>query len=179
MLRKKPSVLHVILFGLTIGIAVVVIGYFSMHRQQERSLNASKGGLFPKMPDIGDLRQYASGSEGDYYYTENRIAEKSSPENKMIWSRLVYSQKGRDSYIDTRRHNGLFTEGLEDLQQRNVLYEFRCNREKAGYAVVEIFEVGKDGKTLDYGNAGKDRDWGEPPPGSPMEKLAGQVCPPT
>jgi len=179
MLKKRPSVLHVILFGLTVGIAVIVIGYFVINLQQERSLNASKKGLFPKMPDMGDVRQYASDSEGDYYYTENRTAEKSSPENIMIWSRLVYSQKGRDSYINKRKQNSLFTEGLEDLKQRNVLYEFKCSKDKTGYAVVEIFEVGKDGKTLDYGNAGKDRDWGDPPPGSPLEKLAGQVCPQT
>ena len=179
MLRKKPSVSHVIMFGLTVGIAVVVIGYLVIHFQQQRSLNASKKGLFPKMPAIGDVRQYASDSEGDYYYTENRTAEKASPENIMIWSRLVYSQKGRDSYINIRKQNGLFTEGLEHLNQRNVLYEFKCNKDKVEYAVVEIFEVGKDGKTLDYGNNGKDREWGYTPSGSQLEKLARQVCPPT
>lgn len=179
MLRKKPSVLHVIMFGISVGIAVIVIGYLVIHFQQQRSLNASKKGLFPKMPEIGDVRQYASDSEGDHYYTGNPIAKKISPENIMIWSRLVYSQKGRDSYINKRKQNGLFTEGLEHLGQRNILYEFKCGKDKVEYAVVEIFEIGKDGKTLDYGNTGKDREWGYTPPGSPLEKLARQVCPQT
>ncbi|MBP6940729.1 MAG: hypothetical protein KBB65_03060 [Syntrophorhabdaceae bacterium] len=179
MLRKKPSVLHVVMFGISVGIAVVVIGYFVISLQHKRSLEASRKGLFPKMPEIGDVRQYASDSEGDYYYAENRTAQKTSPENKMIWSRLVYSEKGRNSYIYVRKQNGLFTEGLESLHQRTILYEFSCDKDKAGYAVVEVFEVGNDGKTLDYGKTGKDREWGRSAPGSPMEKLAGLVCPKT
>lgn len=176
-MRKKPSVLHIVMFGISVGIAVVVIGYLVIYFQQQRSLNASKKGLFPKMPETGDVLQYASDSEGDYYYAENPAAKKTSPDNRMIWGRLVYSEKGRDSYIAIRKQNGLFTEGLERLDQRNILYEFKCGKDKVEYAVVEIFEVGKDGKTLDYGNTGKDREWGYPPPGSPLEKLAVKVCP--
>ncbi len=179
MLRKKPSVFHVVMFGISVGIAVVVIGYFVISLQHKRSLEASRKGLFPKMPEIGDVRQYASDGEGDYYYAENRTAKKTSPENKMIWGRLVYSEKGRNSYIAIRKQSGLFTEGLENLHQRNILYEFRCEKDKTAYAVVEIFEIGKNGKTLDYGNTGKDREWGHASPGSPLEKLAGLVCPQT
>ncbi len=179
MLRKRPSVFHVVMFGISVGIAVVVIGYFVISLQHKRSLEASRKGLFPKMPEISEVRQYASDSEGDYYYAENRTAKKTSPENKMIWGRLVYSEKGRNSYIAIRKQSGLFTEGLENLHQRNILYEFRCEKDKTGYAVVEIFEIGKDGKTLDYGNTGKDREWGSASPGSPLEKLAGLACPQT
>jgi len=177
MLRKKPSVFHILMFGLSVGIAVVVIGYFVISFQHKRSLEASRKGLFPKMPEIGDLRQYASDSDGYYYYAPGSSTKKTSPENKMIWGRLVYSEKGRNSYIDVRRQSGLFTEGLDNLHQRTILYEFSCGKDKTAYAVVEIFEVGKDGRTLDYGNTGKDREWGHAPSGSPMEKLAGLVCP--
>jgi len=79
MLRKKPSVFHVIMFGVTVGIAVIVIGYFAIYFQQHKSLEASKKGTFPKMPAIGDFRQYTSDREGDYYYGVNRTAKKDLP----------------------------------------------------------------------------------------------------
>ncbi len=177
MLRKKPSLSHVIMFGISVGITVIIIGYLVISYQQQRSLEASRKGLFPKMPEIGDVRQYASDGDGDHYYAENLTAKKTSTHNRMIWGKLAYSQKGRDSYIALRKQSGLFTEGLEQLGQRIVLYEFRCGKDKPEYAVVEIFEVGKDGKTLDYGNTGKDREWGYASSGSPLEKLAALVCP--
>jgi len=176
MLRKKPSVFHVVMFGITVGVALIITGYFATYFQQHKSLEASKKGTFPKMPEIGDAKQYASDREGIYYYSANHTAKKTSPENVTMWSKMVYSRDGRDAYINKRKLNGLFTEGLEQLNQRNILYEFKCNKDKVEYAVIEIFEVGKDGKTLDYGNNGKDRDWGYIPTGSPLEQLALIVC---
>lgn len=177
MLRKKPTIFSILMFGVTVGISIVVIGYFAINFQRQKALESSIKGTFPKMIELADIRHYASDSDGDYYYAENLTAKKSSPENIMIWNRLVYSTEGKNKYIQKRKLNGLFVEGLENLEQRNTICEFKCSKDKAEYAVVAIFEVGKDGKTLDYGNTGKDREWGYIPPGSSLEKLAKQVCP--
>ena len=176
MLRKKPSIMQVIMFGVTVGVAVIVIGYIAMYFQRNKSLEASRKGIFPKMPALESVQKYASDKDGDYYYSIASTSKKTSAENIAVWSRLVYSQDGLNAYIIKRKRNGLFTEGLEQLSQRNVLYEFKCSKDKPEYTVLELFEVGKDGKTLDYGRVDKDREWGYVPPGFHLEYLAKAIC---
>jgi len=176
MLRKRPSLSKVIMFGITIGVAVIVIGYFAMYFQRNKSLEASKKGIFPKMPAVENIQKYTTDKDGEYYFSINYTAKKTSEENIIVWSRLVYSQDGLNSYIRKRKHNGLFTEGIEQLEQRNVLYEFKCTKDKPEYTIHEIYEVGKDGKTLDYGKTDKDREWGYVPPGSHLESLSKVIC---
>ncbi len=176
MLRKKPTVFTVIMFGLTVGIAVIVIGYFAIYFQRHNALESSKKGSFPKMIELTDVRKYDSDDDGDYFYSIDNSHKKISEQSIMVWSRLVYSINGRDRYIQKRKYNGLFVEGLENLAQRNTLYEFKCAQDKAEYAVAAVFEIGKDGRTLDYGSTGKDREWGYTLPGSSLEKLSVILC---
>jgi len=176
MLRKKPSLVQVIIFGITVGLTVIVVGYFAMYFQRHKSLEASKKGFFPKMPAVENIQKYATDKDGDYYFSISSTAKKTSDENIVVWSRLVYSQDGLNSYIIKRKNNGLFTEGLDQLNQRNVLYEFKCSKDKPEYTIHEIYEVGKDGKTLDYGKTDKDREWGYIPPGSHLEYLSKAIC---
>lgn len=163
--------------GITIGIVVMVVTFF-MQYQQNRVIQTAKEGTLPAPPDPGDVHHYATDPEGDHYYAA--IRSTSAPSNKVeVWSRLIYSDEGKGIYLQKRRQNGMFVDGFDGLSQRTTRVELDCASSKKEYAVIEVFEVSKDAKTLDYARTGSSKDWNPIPEGSFLDKLAAAACPPT
>ena len=69
------------------------------------------------------------------------------------------------------------TQGFEQLDSRTVLYGLNCVSKTKEICVLEIFELTKEGKTLDYAKAGSYKDWNEIPPGTVYDELHRVICP--
>ncbi len=116
-----------------------------------------------------------SDADGSHYYW---IESQPSPGVVRVWEHLVYSAGGRDLYRAKRLKFGMSVEGFDKVNHRNVLYEMNCFSEHGEYAVLEVLELTKDGKRLDYAKAGSYKDWQSVPEGSMLDKLSQAACPP-
>lgn len=176
MQRKVLTLKKVLTMGAIIGLSVIAIAYFAIYMQHRRAIEASRQGTLPRAAELAAVRFYANDSEGDHSYSLEQPKAGSS-ENLRAWSKLVYTQDGKKSYIQRRRERNIFVEGFDRLVHRNVLYEFKCQTDPREYAIIEVFEVDDQGKTLDYAKTGSSKDWGPIPEGTTIEKLAQTVCP--
>ena len=162
--------------GCTIGLFVMMVTFFGGYLQQRKALNATREGILPKATEIGNAQYYTSDSEGDHYYRKEEMTTPSAG-RVSVWSKLTYSDEGRRAYLLKRKQGGMFVQGMETLGQRNTLYEFKCKGKDTEFAIIEVFEVGRDGSTLDYARAGSIKEWEPVPEGSVVDKLAQLVCP--
>ncbi len=74
-------------------------------------------------------------------------------------TKIIYSEEGKKNYIAKRQKNSLPVQGFENLYARTVLYGLNCVSEKGELVVLEVFELTKDGKTLDYAKSGSYKNW--------------------
>lgn len=173
--KKTLSIKTVLIMGVIIGIAVVVIAIVALKVQQRKTLEASIAGTLPKMEEKTGWQALSTDPEGKHDY----IIEKSSDGSEDIvgvWQRLTYSKEGRGNYILKRRNIGLFITGMDTLAYRYTLYHVRCKEQPVKYTIMKVFEVSQDGKTLDYGKAGSQKDWEEIPKDTIIDKLANAAC---
>src|SRR5690606_15308576 len=115
-------------------------------------------------------------NEGTHSYVLDQHSDVSRG-NIRAWSRLTYTQSGKNEYILKRKQVNIFVEGFDGLAWRDILYEFKCDKDPMEYAIIEVFEVDGHGKTLDYAKAGSSKDWEAVPQGTNIDKLARAVCP--
>jgi len=165
----------VLTIGVIIGISVIVIAYIAINLQQRRTLTASIEGTLPRMEEKSGWQGLITDQEGEHHY----IVEKSpgqSGEVASAWDRLTYSKGGRDAYVLKRRKNGMFITGMDALTHRYVLYDLKCAASPKQYAVIKVFEVSRDKKTLDYGKTGSQKDWEDVPEGTVIDGLAKASC---
>jgi hypothetical protein len=66
---------------------------------------------------------------------------------------------------------------METLAHRFTLYDVKCGKKPRQYAILKVFEVSEDGRTLDYGKTGSQKDWEDIPPETIVDRLAKIVCP--
>ncbi len=178
MQRKPLTVKKVLIMGVITGISVIIIAYFAMYMQHRRLVQASRGGTLPKAAQLTNPQPYAEDGEGRLYYVIEGAG--AAPEGQArAWSRLIYAEEGKKAYITKRRQRNMFTEGFDRLAHRDILYEFKCAKDPREYAIIEVFEVDREGKTLDYGKTGSSKDWEAIPQGTTIEKLALKACPST
>lgn len=176
MQRKQLTVKKVLTMGVVTGITVIVIAYFAIYTQQKRLIAASKAGTLPMAKPLTDLHHYVTDHEGTHHYAIER-ENTGSKGTVRVWSRLLYTDDGKKAYILKRRQRNIFVDGFDKVTHRDVLYELKCTEDPAEYAIIEVFEVNGEGKTIDYGRSGSSRDWEAIPEGTTIEKLAKAVCP--
>jgi hypothetical protein len=176
MQKKTLTVKKVLTMGAIIGLCVIAIAYFIIYTQHRKVLEASRGGTLPKTKELASLQFYTTDNEGNHSYVLEQQSE-TSRGNIRAWSRLIYTQDGKNSYIQKRKQRNIFVDGFDQLAQREILYEFKCTKDPREYAIIEVFEVDGQGKTLDYGKTGSSKDWEAIPQGTTIEKLAQTVCP--
>jgi hypothetical protein len=119
---------------------------------------------------------YGSDTDGAHYYRASDNPEP-SPGIVRVWTQVVYNEEGRKRYADKRGTYKFATAGYEDFSHRNVLYEINCFSKKKEICIQEVYELTKDGKSLDYARAGTYKDWSDIPEGSVYETLYKTVCP--
>lgn len=173
MPKQQLTVKKVLMMGITIGIITMVVTLFMQHRQN-KTLQASRESGLARVHDIGAVDRYATDSEGDHYYAIIR-SNLPSAGNIEVWTRLVYSDEGKRIYLEKRRRNGLFVDGFDALKQRTARFELECHKKE--YAVIEVFEVAKDGETLDYARTGSTKNWEKIPEDTFLDKLVAVACP--
>jgi hypothetical protein len=121
--------------------------------------------------------KFGSDPDGDHFYRFD-ASSKNFPDVLSVKTRLVYNEEGKKRYVEARRKAKLPAEGLEQqLDSRTVLYGLNCVSKQRELCVLEVFELTKDGKTLDYAKTGSYKDWSHIPPGTVYEELARIICP--
>lgn len=174
--KKTLSFKTVLTMGVIIGIVVIAIAVIAIQLQQKRTLKASIEGTLPKMEEKTGWQTLTTDAEGEHHY----VIEKRQGDSGQVvgaWDRLTYSKEGREKYILKRQRNGMFTTGMDALVHRFTLYDVRCDSEPRKYAIIKVFEVSQDGRTLDYGKTGSQKDWEEIPGQTVVDGLAKVVCP--
>ena len=175
MQGKTLTVKKLLIMGVIIGLCVIAIAYFIIFTQHRRALEASREGTLPKTKELASLQPYTTDNEGVHSYALEQQSE-AFRGNVRAWSRLIYTQNGKNEYILKRKQINMFTEGFDGLARRDILYEFKCNKDPMEYAIIEVFEVDGQGKTLDYGKTGSSKDWEAIPLGTTIDKLAQTGC---
>lgn len=176
MQRKTLTVGKILTMGAVIGVTVIIIAYFIVYTQHRKVLEGSRQGSLPRTKELVNLQFYASDNEGNHSYEIEQ--QKENPRGNIhVWSRLVYTPEGKKDYIQKRMHRNMFVEGFDTLARRDILYELKCTRDPMEYAIIEVFEVDSQGKTLDYGKTGSSKDWEAIPEGTNIDRLARAVCP--
>lgn len=176
-LKKKLTTKKLLLMGVIVGASVIILSYLTLFAQHKRTLNASIEGTLPRMKELSITDILTEDSEGVCHYTLEQQGDV-RPGNRRAWTRLVYSEEGKKQYLIKRLQNNMFTIGFDRLQERTILYEFKCSKNPVEYAIVEVFEIDNQGKTLDYGKTGSSKDWEAVPEGSAIYELAQKTCPP-
>ncbi|MEN6616349.1 MAG: hypothetical protein ABFD12_07300 [Syntrophorhabdus sp.] len=123
-----------------------------------------------------DWKKFGTDHEGDHYYRFDD-SSKAFPDVLSVKTKIVYSESGKKSYIQKRMKNSLPVQGFESLDTRTVLYGLNCVSKNRELVVLEVFELTKDGQTLDYARTGSYKNWAHIPPGSVYDELATIVCP--
>jgi hypothetical protein len=123
-----------------------------------------------------EWKKFGTDTDGEHFYRFD-ASSKDFPDVLSVKTRLVYSEEGKRRYMEARRQAKLPTEGLEQLDSRTVLYGLNCVSKKKEICVLEIFELTKGGKTLDYAKSGSYKDWSVIPPGTVYDELQRVICP--
>lgn len=147
--------------GMGLGVAVILLG-----------------GLLFAGPVFGTgaWTFYGADKEGKHLY-QRAEGGRQSPGIVRVWDELIYSPEGRAGYIDKRKLHKHSVQGFENVAYRMVLYELNCFSETKEYLIAEVFELDRQGRTLDYARAGSYKDWQNVPDGSIIDLLHKAVCP--
>lgn len=110
---------------------------------------------------------------GWYYDSESII---NTPEGTtMVWTKAIFSDRGRTDWVLSRTKNGLSTEGYENLSHTIALLELNCKTREQ--RIISDTEYDLSGKVLDSRTANKDtRRWVPIIPESMVEALFKKVC---
>jgi len=173
--KKTPTFKTVLIIGVIIGIVVIVIAVIAIHLQQKKTLKASIEGTLPRMEEKTGWQALITDGDGEHHYVIEK-GQGGSGQTAGVWDRLTYSKEGRENYVLKRRKNGMFITGMDTLASRFTLYELRCGKDPRQYAIMKVFEVSQDGKTLDYGKAGSQKDWEDIPGQTIVDRLAKIAC---
>ena len=115
------------------------------------------------------MEKFGTDKEGDHFYRFDE-SSRAFPDVLSIKTRLVYSEEGKKGYIAKRQAAKLPTRASKTRLQGR-LHGPNCVSKTKEICVLEIFELTKEGKTLDYAKAGSYKDWNEIPPGTVYDEL--------
>ena len=174
--KKTISFKAVLIMGGIVGISVIVIAYIAVYLQHKKTVIASIEGTLPKMEEKSGWQSLSPDQEGEHHYIVEKQTDRSG-RTVSAWDRLTYSKEGRENYITKRRRNNMFVTGMDKLTHRYILYDFKCAEQPKRYAIMKVFEVAQDKKTLDYGKSGSQKDWEDVPEGTTIDRLAKVACP--
>jgi hypothetical protein len=120
---------------------------------------------------------YGTDKEGRHFYSKVEGTNK-SPGIVRVWTRLDFSDEGKNLYLAKRNSIAMPLQGYEQLTRRNVLYELNCFSDRREFSTQEVFDLTAEEKTIDYAKAGSYKDWQDVPTDSVLDELCKIVCPP-
>lgn len=156
---------------------VVAVGFImTLKGEAERQpIPNDKAVIDVKINDT-DWKKYGTDEDGDHLYRFDQ-SSKAFPDILSVKTKIIYSEQGKKNYIAKRQKNSLPVQGFDDLYARTVLYGLNCVSEKGELVVLEVFELTRDGKTLDYAKSGSYKNWTHIPEGSVYAELHRVICP--
>ena len=160
---------------ITVIFLVVAIGFIMMLKgeAQKQPVPTDKAVADVKSTD---WKKYGTDEDGDHFYRFDQ-SSKAFPDVLSVKTKIIYSEEGKKRYITKRQKNSLPVQGFENLYARTVLYGLNCVSEKGELVILEVFELAKDGKTLDYAKSGSYKNWTHIPPESVYAELHRVICP--
>ena len=170
---KQRHHIKAMIFSAVFIVACIAFVMWLKGEAEQQPVPISKGVEDAKS---ADWKKYGTDGEGDHYYRFDE-SSKAFPDVLSVKTKIIYSEAGKKNYIEKRRVNRLPVEGLEELHSRTVLYGLNCVSEKGELVVLEVFELTKDGKTLDYAKSGSYKNWTHIPPESVYAELHRVICP--
>jgi hypothetical protein len=123
-----------------------------------------------------DWKQFGTDQDGDHFYRFDESG-KAFPDIFSIKTRLVYSEDGKKRYIESRQQARLPLKDFDKLNSRTVLYGINCFSKSKELCILEVFELTKDGATLDYAKSGSYKDWKQIGDGTIHDALYRIACP--
>jgi hypothetical protein len=91
----------------------------------------------------------------------------------QVWNKIVYSDEGRERYIQNMRDNGMSIEGYENLSETQRLIEIDCKKGMSN--ILSIIDYDKNGKIL-ISDSYNNKEWNDIRIGSMMDTLRKKVC---
>jgi hypothetical protein len=83
-------------------------------------------------------------------YKKGKIEKNRRKYVVQVWEKQVFSDQGREKYIQNRTKEGFPTKGYDKLLYRLVLYEINCKKKKGGILSVTYYDMNR--KILDFWN---------------------------
>jgi hypothetical protein len=123
-----------------------------------------------------DWKKYGTDQYGDHFFRFDESG-RAFPDIFSIKTRLVYSEEGKKQYIEERRKARLNLKGFDELSSRTVLYGLNCFSKTKELCILEVFELTKEGITLDYAKSGSYKDWKQIGDSSIQDALYKVACP--
>jgi len=157
------------------GLVLIVAIFFIMWIKSQADLQPVPAGAVNDVKST-EWKKFGTDIEGDHFYRFD-ASSKGFPDVLSVKTRVVYSEEGRNLYIEKRRRAKMSVDGLDKLHSRTVLYGLNCVSDKKEICTLEIFELTEDGKTLDYAKSGSYRNWSIIPQGTVYDELHRIICP--
>lgn len=117
--------------------------------------------------------EYGRSTKGDIFLYNKVSIKHVTKDIVQVWGKDVFSDEGRETYIQYMRKKGHSTEGLDKLSQSLTLLEIDCKKKR--YWSLSMTEYDKDGNVLESSSTDKP-DWSYVVPDSRMDKLRKKVC---
>ena len=123
-----------------------------------------------------EWKKFGTDHDGDHYFRFDESG-KAFPDVFSIKTRLVYSEEGKKRYIEERSQARLTLKDFDKLDSRTVLYGINCFSKSKELCVLEVFELTKEGVTLDYAKSGSYKNWKQIGDGTIHDALYQVACP--
>ena len=126
-------------------------------------------------PVIGsDWIEYDRDDNGNVLlYKKGNIENNGTKDIVRVWEKRVYSDKGREIYIQDKIKEGMSMKGYDKLSNSQDLYRIDCKKQMMN--LVSVFRYDKNGKVM-YSNYIEEPEWNYIIPNSLMDALRKKVC---
>ncbi len=116
---------------------------------------------------------YEMGQNRDLFYYDKDSVSISDKGVVEVWTKTIFSEKGRDDLIKQFEKRGLSTKGLESVIHSIDKYEIECSNSK--YRMVAYVDYGEDGQIIMKGQDDT-MYWVDVIPESVFESLMKILC---
>ena len=126
-------------------------------------------------PVIGsDWIEYDRDDNGNVLlYKKGNIENNGTKDIVRVWEKRVYSDKGREIYIQDKIKEGMSMKGYDKLSNSQDLYRIDCKKQMMN--LVSVVRYDKNGKVM-YSNNIEEPEWNHIIPNSLMDTLRKKVC---
>lgn len=116
--------------------------------------------------------EYGRSTEGNTF-SYSKVNIKRTGNRVQVWTKVVYSDEGREKEIQPLREGGLPTEGWEKLSHTLVFDEIYCKKLK--HRISSITYYNTDGKIF-FSHSYDKPEWVYIPPKTLIDTLRKKVC---